>query len=301
MALRPDALGAPDDVRNDRHVRGDRHPRGTGLELLDLEAAADGGLRVDADELAFLEVAARLVERGGAAVAVHLDMAQAAHDRAGQLVVEDLFLGHEPHLAAALLLVGGQSREREVEVAGVVDGDHGAAVDGQILDAGDGELQPLKSPEKPGELDDCSVYRFHIRQPSRVTRPSEPVPIPAVVSDIAGGRPVAAVWVNELGGVTFEVDGGREYVKVTPPRWAHHLEAEIERLRWAAAYVRVPRVLGAGSGWLHTAGLRGLLGRRSTLDGRSARGGAGDRRGPASCCTTRCRSATAPSARRPGG
>jgi hypothetical protein len=38
------------------------------------------------------------------------------------------------------------------------------------------------------------------------------------------------VWVNELGGVTFEVDGGREYVKVTPPRWAHHFEAEIERL-----------------------------------------------------------------------
>jgi len=90
-----------------------------------------------------------------------------------------------------------------------------------------------------------------------VTRPSEPVPIPAVVSNIAGGRPVAAVWVNALGGLTFEVDGGREYVKVTPPRWAQCLEAEIERLRWAAAYVRVPRVLGAGSGWLHTAGLAG--------------------------------------------
>ena len=65
------------------------------------------------------------------------------------------------------------------------------------------------------------------------------------------------MWVNELGGVTFEVDGGREYVKVTPPRWAQCLEAETERLRWAAAYVRVPRVLGAGSGWLHTAGLAG--------------------------------------------
>ena len=55
------------------------------------------------------------------------------------------------------------------------------------------------------------------------------------------------MWVNELGGVTFEVDGGREYVKVVPPRWAHHLEAEFERLRWAAAYVLVPQVLGAAT------------------------------------------------------
>ena len=59
---------------------------------------------------------------------------------------------------------------------------------------------------------------------------------------------MAAVWVNELGGVTFAVDGGREYVKVMPPRWAYHFEAEVERLGWAAAYLRVPRVLGAGDG-----------------------------------------------------
>ena len=90
-----------------------------------------------------------------------------------------------------------------------------------------------------------------------MTRPSEPVPIPTVVRDIAGGRPIAAVWINELGGVTFEVDDGREYVKVTQARWAHCLEAEVARLRWAAAYIRVPRVLGAGAGWLHTAGLAG--------------------------------------------
>jgi kanamycin kinase len=95
-----------------------------------------------------------------------------------------------------------------------------------------------------------------------VTRPSEPVPIPAVVADIAGGRAVHAVWVNELGGVTFAIDGGREYVKVTPPRWARHVVAETQRLRWAADFVRVPRVLGSGDGWLHTAGLPG----RSAVD-----------------------------------
>ena len=97
-----------------------------------------------------------------------------------------------------------------------------------------------------------------------MTVPGEPVQVPEVVADIAAGRPVVAVWVNELGGVTFELDGGREYVKVSPPDWAHHLVAERDRLAWAAAYVRVPHVLGAGEGWLHTAGLPG----RSAVDPR---------------------------------
>jgi len=75
------------------------------------------------------------------------------------------------------------------------------------------------------------------------------VAIPFVVEDIAAGRPVAATWVNELGGVTFSVADGSEYVKVLPPQWAHLLTAEVCRLEWAAAYLRVPRVLGAGDGW----------------------------------------------------
>jgi hypothetical protein len=32
-----------------------------------------------------------------------------------------------------------------------------------------------------------------------VSRPTEPVPTPFVVTDIAAGRPVAPVWVNDLG------------------------------------------------------------------------------------------------------
>lgn len=90
-----------------------------------------------------------------------------------------------------------------------------------------------------------------------MSRPTEPVPTPSVVADIAAGRPVSAVWVNELGGVTFSIDGGAEYVKVIPRRSAHILEAEIPRLGWAAEYLAVPRVLSAGGGWLHTAGLAG--------------------------------------------
>jgi kanamycin kinase len=97
-----------------------------------------------------------------------------------------------------------------------------------------------------------------------VTVPSEPVPVPEVVADIAAGRPVVAVWVNELGGVTFELDGGREYVKVSSPEWTHHLVAERERLAWAAPHPG------------------GTLGRRPSLGRRSAHGGAGDRSGFAS-------------------
>ena len=105
-----------------------------------------------------------------------------------------------------------------------------------------------------------------------MTVPARPVPIPAAVARIAAGRPVRAVWVNELGGVTFQVGSGpgvgatpgfgAAFVKVSPPSWAHNLIAEAERLRWAAGYVRVPRVLGTGDGWLHTAGLPG----RSAVD-----------------------------------
>jgi len=97
-----------------------------------------------------------------------------------------------------------------------------------------------------------------------VSVPSEPVPVPDIVDCIAAGRGVAAVWVNELGGVTFQVGAGgqREFVKVSSLQWAHHLEAERDRLAWAGTHIGVPRVLGAGKGWLHTAGLPG----RSAVD-----------------------------------
>ena len=45
-----------------------------------------------------------------------------------------------------------------------------------------------------------------------MTRPTEPVAIPSVVT----------------------VDGTSEYVKVRPPRWAPYLDAEVCRLGWAA-------------------------------------------------------------------
>lgn len=90
--------------------------------------------------------------------------------------------------------------------------------------------------------------------------PQRPVPVPDVVARIAAGREVTAVWVNDLGGVTFRIsDACPEFVKTsTQPE----LACEATRLRWAGRFIRVPRVLGAGDGWLHTAGLPG----RSAVD-----------------------------------
>lgn len=91
------------------------------------------------------------------------------------------------------------------------------------------------------------------------------MPVPAVVSDIAGRRPVTAVWVNELGGVTFAVGGDppAEFVKTYPEEVADLLDDEAVRLRWARRHVAVPSIVASGPGWLHTVALPG----RSAVDG----------------------------------
>jgi kanamycin kinase len=59
---------------------------------------------------------------------------------------------------------------------------------------------------------------------------------------------------------------GREFVKVAPPHPEVDLRREAAKLRWAAPYLTVPRVLGVGWDgrleWLHTLGLPG----RSAVD-----------------------------------
>jgi kanamycin kinase len=93
--------------------------------------------------------------------------------------------------------------------------------------------------------------------------PSSQPPVPVVVERFAAGRPARAVWVNELGGVTFRVgssDSGVEFIKVADVETAD-FDAEARRLRWAIRYVTVPQVLGVGRAgkcaWLRTTGLRG--------------------------------------------
>ncbi|HVV12618.1 aminoglycoside 3'-phosphotransferase [Amycolatopsis sp.] len=93
--------------------------------------------------------------------------------------------------------------------------------------------------------------------------PSEPVDVPPIVTRLARGEPVETVWRNELGGLTFRI--GARFVKWMP---VGDFSAEVVRLRWAAHFTPVPRVLGHGSdgtgSWLLTAGLPG----RSAVDER---------------------------------
>ncbi|OSC41468.1 phosphotransferase [Mycobacterium decipiens] len=95
--------------------------------------------------------------------------------------------------------------------------------------------------------------------------PSSPAPPPAIVTRFAAGRPVLPVWVNELGGITFRVDSGvragTEFIKVARTGTADFAN-EARKLRWAAPYLAVPRVLGVGVDgdwtWLRTGALPGL-------------------------------------------
>lgn len=87
--------------------------------------------------------------------------------------------------------------------------------------------------------------------------------MPASVAEVAAGRAIRPVWENELGGLTFQLGAGpgRRFVKWTPTGSGIDLTAEIARLRWAAAFTPVPRVLDHGAdeagAWLVTAGLPG--------------------------------------------
>ncbi|MBW9120149.1 aminoglycoside 3'-phosphotransferase [Microbacterium trichothecenolyticum] len=91
--------------------------------------------------------------------------------------------------------------------------------------------------------------------------PIEDVAVPERVRVLARGAELAPVWLNELGGMTFRTDDGR-YLKYGPRNAETSFDAEAERLRWAAAYTAVPRVLEAGGDesheWLVTAALPGL-------------------------------------------
>src|SRR5712691_5692456 len=93
--------------------------------------------------------------------------------------------------------------------------------------------------------------------------PRGEVSVPGAVAVIAAGRQVRAVWENELGGLTFEVGEGRGrcFVKWAPAGCGIDLAAEAARLRWAARFTPVPRLLGEGTddtgSWLITRALPG--------------------------------------------
>jgi kanamycin kinase len=94
-------------------------------------------------------------------------------------------------------------------------------------------------------------------------RPPADVTVPPPVAALAGADRLRPVWRNELGGLTFEIDGpgGRRFVKWAPVGSGLDFAPELIRLRWAAEFTPVPRVLDTGAdesgAWLLTAGLPG--------------------------------------------
>ncbi|MEU7062658.1 aminoglycoside 3'-phosphotransferase [Streptomyces sp. NPDC046161] len=97
------------------------------------------------------------------------------------------------------------------------------------------------------------------------TSPHGPVRPPRIVTELAEGEPVRAVWQNERGGLTFQVGSGEErlFVKWTPVAGGIDLAAEVARLRWAVRFTVVPQVLGEGAdeagSWMITRGLPGRM------------------------------------------
>ncbi len=93
--------------------------------------------------------------------------------------------------------------------------------------------------------------------------PPETIEVPSAVLAYAAGRTLTPVWLNELGGLTFEIDGNtsRDFVKWNPRASSIDLSQEVERLRWAAAFTTVPEVIDQGSDangqWFATRGLEG--------------------------------------------
>ena len=89
--------------------------------------------------------------------------------------------------------------------------------------------------------------------------------MPAAVAAVAGGRTMVPVWLNEVGGITYEVGKGAErcFIKWAPAgsEWDLDLEAEAERMEWACQFHPVPRPLARGQdadgSWLVTAPVPG--------------------------------------------
>ena len=89
------------------------------------------------------------------------------------------------------------------------------------------------------------------------------VATPEAVLALAGDRPLRPIWLNELGGLTFEIGAGEDrcFVKWAPAGSGLDLALETARLAWAGTFTPVPRVLDVGADeagtWILTAGLPG--------------------------------------------
>jgi kanamycin kinase len=90
--------------------------------------------------------------------------------------------------------------------------------------------------------------------------PREAIPPPDSLLRIAADDAWRAVWVNELGGVTYAVERAEPvYVKWAPTALAPMLDAEALRLQWARRHTPVPELVDRGDdadgAWLVTRAL----------------------------------------------
>lgn len=85
--------------------------------------------------------------------------------------------------------------------------------------------------------------------------PTRDIVTPHEVAALAGQQSVQCVWVNELGGLTFDI--GDTFVKWAPPGSRLPIHDEAERLQWASRFVVVPEVVDAGPTWIRTKKLPG--------------------------------------------
>ena len=97
--------------------------------------------------------------------------------------------------------------------------------------------------------------------------PTGPVVVPDAVRALAGDDALTPVWRNELGGLTFRLDGAdaTRFAKWVPAGTPEiDLPGEAARLAWVGDRAPVPRVLAQGSdddgAWLVTRAVVGSLG-----------------------------------------
>jgi kanamycin kinase len=104
-----------------------------------------------------------------------------------------------------------------------------------------------------------------------MTIPIRSVDVPSAVRDVARHEGLGsghAVWINELGGLTFSFPEVGEFIKWVPHHPEFDLVDEAARLDWAGRFTPVPQVVDLGSdehgSWLRTRALPG----RSAVDAR---------------------------------
>lgn len=99
--------------------------------------------------------------------------------------------------------------------------------------------------------------------PGLAHAPAADIPAPPEVRRLAAGAPTRTVWLNQVGGLTFEVldPDNHRFVKWSPAGCGISLSEEADRLEWAAPHTTVPRVLDRGESrhgeWLMTAAIEG--------------------------------------------